>query len=165
MGVMTGIADQSVYAAETENNAKAVVTKEYKASKKIKGTKANGKKVTILNLQAGWNFDVRTGDVVTLDQIIPFKTDKKVRSQLVQCIEDQVGEKGGNLLYDNPNWDDFFGNSPEYEVNFTLADGKVTLIFNQYDIAPYVAGTIYIELDETMENCFTEYGKELLGNL
>lgn len=259
MGVTAGVAGQSVYAAETEDTAKAVVIKEYKLSKKVKGTKANGKKVKIFDfsvvlpeivevegneaagekisacfsdlkkeikkefqsykvdaaelfkqvpgnfgknkgfyqlsyeygeasrgqmysvltsatsymmgahggfIQAGWNFDVRTGDVVTLDQILPFKTNEKVRTRLIQCIKDQVEEEmGQNVLFDDLNWDDFFGKSPEYDVNFTLIDGKVTLIFNQYDIAPYAAGTIYIELDETMEDCFTEYGKELLGNL
>ena len=116
-------------------------------------------------IQTGYNFDLRTGEEVFLHQLLPFKTDAKFRKKLVTYIKKQVTEeKGEDVLYEEINWDEYFGENPVYKVEFTLIDGKITLMFNQYEIAPYAAGTIYIELDHTMEKYLTGYGKELLGN-
>lgn len=258
IGMGTCIMRQTVSAAQTEAVSPVTVTKEYRFSKNIKGTKPNGKKVKILEVKArfpqtvsvdsnaaaekkiteqfsdqileikktykeykkeakacfkeapeamgknqgfyslsydyseaargemysvlssmtcymmgahggfmqrGYNFDLRTGESVSLNQILPFCTDAKLRKRLVTYIKQKVTkEMGENILYEDINWDEFFGEKPVYEVEFTLIDGKITLMFNQYDIAPYAAGTIYIELDPAMEKYFTEYGKELLGN-
>lgn len=115
-------------------------------------------------VQTGYNYDLRTGEKAALEQILPFKTDADLRKKLVAYIKQYVAkEMGEAVIYEDLNWDEFFGENPVYDVTFAVMDGKFTLIFNQYDIAPYAAGIIYVPLDESMEKYFTEYGKELLG--
>lgn len=96
----------------------------------------------------GVNFDVATGKQITLDDLGDAEAIRQTSKQyILDTIANSSEQARGNLYSDDiidykQVIEEYFsnGNQPE----FYLDNVGITFIFQQYDIAPYAAGTISV---------------------
>ena len=95
----------------------------------------------------GWNFDVNTGKKLSIYDMVKSKESLK-QFILDWCKKNENNEEIG--LYDEykDTIDAYFND--EYELQFTIDNGVVAVVFQAYDIAPYAAGPIEIQLDKSI---------------
>jgi len=95
----------------------------------------------------GYNFDPATGDQITLSSFT--NDDEEIKASLNDVINKKLHENYSEDLL-----------SPDYLMSGTYVDVAddswyfkedgtgITIVFNQYDIAPYAAGTFEVDVDK-----------------
>lgn len=92
----------------------------------------------------GHTYDVKTGKKLTLGDFI------KDKEELKQYIKDWIAKQEDGMFYQEANdaVDAYF--TGEYELQFAIYEKEFHVIFQQYDIAPYAAGIIEINVDKNL---------------
>ena len=93
----------------------------------------------------GWNFDKRTGKKLRIFDIVKSKDDLK-NFLLSWC------EENSENIYFFDEYKEIIESyiNNEYEMQFVIENGIVSVIFQVYDIAPYAQGAIEIILDDSI---------------
>ena len=93
----------------------------------------------------GWNFDKRTGKKLRIFDIVKSKDDLK-NFLLSWC------EENSENIYFFDEYKEIIESyiNDEYEMQFVIENGIVSVIFQVYDIAPYAQGAIEIILDDSI---------------
>ena len=107
----------------------------------------------------GFNLDVKTGDSISLDQVV---SDIPALKALI--MEKLLAEYGEDAFYTDLNalLADYFAWDEEAEIyrpSWTLGEESLTIWFSPYEIAPYAAGLLQAEIrfDEAPEIFTGEY--------
>lgn len=92
-----------------------------------------------MNWYQAYNINLKDGTLLTADQL--FEDPQKGTAQLRQIVLDKIAEAP----------EDYFPSANEYvdgleTFQFFLTEGKLTLWFNPYELAPYAAGLITIQV-------------------
>lgn len=93
----------------------------------------------------GFNFDIETGKELKLIDMINDK--KELRNYLFDWCEKNK-EEGGLFDEYKETINNYLDNMDEYTLEYYIEDGKMNLVFQTYDIAPYAVGAIHIEVPE-----------------
>lgn len=95
-------------------------------------------------IENGYTYDVKTGKLLTLKDFV------KDIEELKKFLKDWVKNQNDDMFYKeaDSNIDMYF--TGEYELQFTLMNGELKVIFQQYDIAPYAVGIIEIPIDKSL---------------
>ena len=101
----------------------------------------------------GFNLDVKTGDSISLDQVvsdIPALKALVMEKLLAEDGEDAFYTDLDALLADYFAWDE---EAELYRPSWTLGEESLTIWFSPYEIAPYAAGLLQAEIrfDEVPE--------------
>lgn len=101
----------------------------------------------------GMTYDLKSGNLVKLsDMFVTPDYKETLKDLVIKFVEDNKNdidpfEEYKTYLDDNINDDEFYIDE----------NGNLVLLFNQYDIAPYAAGPIFITIDNSdIENILTE---------
>ncbi|MBR1453696.1 MAG: DUF3298 domain-containing protein [Lachnospiraceae bacterium] len=93
----------------------------------------------------GFNFDIETGKELKLIDMINDK--EELRNYLFDWCEKNK-EEGGLFDEYKETINNYLDNMEEYTLEYYIEDGKMNLVFQTYDIAPYAVGAIHIEVPE-----------------
>ena len=93
----------------------------------------------------GFNFDIETGKELKLIDMINDK--EELRNYLFDWCEKNK-EEGGLFDEYKETINNYLDNMEEYTLEYYVEDGKMNLVFQTYDIAPYAVGAIHIEVPE-----------------
>lgn len=88
------------------------------------------------------NFDLKTGNRLTLKDICSDVVELERRAEKI--FREEQGIEATESLEEHGFW--FADNTFHLTENFYIADGKLTFVFNQYEVAPYAMGVISIEI-------------------
>ena len=86
------------------------------------------------------NVDNSTGRVLTKQDLLNGKDDKKVAELIVQNFCKQYGKKNLQELGDQPGL--FFGMTPYVPDNFVIGGDSVTFIYGSDEVAPHALGVV-----------------------
>lgn len=100
----------------------------------------------------GASYDSQTGKKLQLSDVVSDKNG--LYDKLIEKLEAFSEENGGEVLFDGyqdmvrsqVDEDLIEGTDTKAELQWTLSDTGMTVYFNPYDVAPYAAGQITIEL-------------------
>lgn len=97
-----------------------------------------------MTIVKGHTYDINTGKKLTLDDFV------KDKEELKKYIKDWIAKQEDGMFFPEANdaVDAYF--TGEYELQFAIYDKELHVIFQQYDIAPYAAGIIEINVDKSL---------------
>lgn len=93
----------------------------------------------------GYNYDIKTGKQLKLDDFI------KDREELRKYLKDWTAkqEEGTLAEWADATIDEYI-DSKEMELQCSIKDGQLNVIFQQYDIAAYAVGIIEVPVDKNL---------------
>ncbi len=134
--------DNIMFANETEasvsyqgNNYLSIVTNSYIFTMGAHGSTVIG----------GYNYDINTGKLLKLEDFI--KDKEELRIFLKDWTKKQ--EEGMLSEWAESAIDEYLDNS-EFELQCSIKDGELSVIFQQYDIAAYAVGIIDVPIDKSL---------------
>ena len=97
-----------------------------------------------ITIVKGHTYDIETGKKLALDD---FVNDKE---ELKKYIKDWIAKQEDGMFFPEANnvVDGYFVG--EYDLQFAIYGDEFRVIFQQYDIAPYAAGIIEINVDKNL---------------
>lgn len=90
------------------------------------------------------NYDVNTGQHITLDSLVP----PKHQDSLNKVISNQLKENYGLQPDESLKKAGLFEDNIEAASNYCITDGGISFIYNPYEIAPYAMGIIIVFIPE-----------------
>lgn len=122
-------------------------------SVKLSGTFQNNSDSAINSFFIGLNFDVKSGELLTLGDILDFKTSGSEITRLVlESIDDGIPEFSGYARESIESQPDLIGNERSFYIN----KGGPVLLFDMYEIAPRTAGNIEVPIPIYMPKPFVK---------
>ena len=94
---------------------------------------------------SGYNYDIKTGKLLKLEDFI------KDKEELRKFLKDWISKQDKDMFFEwaNETVDQYLDNA-EYELQCSIKDGKLSVVFQQYDIAPYAVGIIEVPIDKKL---------------
>lgn len=100
-----------------------------------------------ITLQTSFNLDMKTKECLKLEDIVEESAIDEMHELLISGLKKDFSNLGGEILYDD--YMDIVQNSMEYG-NLTqywyFNHNGIVIYYNQYEIAPYAAGIIKVEI-------------------
>lgn len=107
-----------------------------------------------INQQLVFNFDNKTGQLLTLSDIFVPGFEQALADKLLSCLLEQTDSKDIDDLRNKGYLYSMDMFAPE---NFELGDAGITFIYNPYEIAPYAMGKTELELSyDDLKNILKE---------
>lgn len=97
-----------------------------------------------ISVVKGHTYDVKTGKKLSLGDFV------KDKEELKQYLKDWIAKQEDGMFFPeaNDSVDAYF--KGEYELQFALYENEFHIIFQEYDIAPYAAGVIEVNVDKSL---------------
>ena len=97
-----------------------------------------------MNQRIVMNFDNATGRLLTLDDVFVPGYQQQLSERLLQALMEKAEAKD---VADLKDMGYLYATDMFASENFALGDDAITFVYNPYEIAPYAAGLIELEID------------------
>ena len=93
----------------------------------------------------GYNYDILNKKLLKLDDFI------KDKEELRKYLKDWISQQDDDMFFEwaNETVDDYL-DKDEFELQYYINEGVLTVVFQQYDIAPYAVGIIEVPIDKKL---------------